>query len=286
MGYLRSAQHILTGTASGDAVGTAKSGSAVFLGTGARKLEHLSSQVTVDAETDTFTWAHRWQVSNDATNWFTVANAPQNPAGVVLATGTGDPDAAVTRGVAAPAAVHGFKFARAQLITGGETGTSDDTFSIGYAYRALGTGEDTDGRQFFNAHILTGTATGVAPGSQVNGNPVFMGQMEQRAEFLSALVTCDAETNTITLSAAWEGSNDRSTWTRLATSPQNAAAVALATGTAGADDPVTRVIPAPESAYSYKFARLALLVGAVTGTNNDTYSIAYCYRAVESGGRE
>lgn len=60
--------------------------------------------------------------------------------------------------------------------------------------------------------------------------------------------------------------------------------VALAIGTAGADTAVARAIPAPDSVYGYKFARCSVVVGGVTGTANDTYSIAYSYRQNDAGG--
>lgn len=247
-------------------------------------VEFPSAVVTVDAETDTLTLTARWQVGNTTSTWFDVANEPQNPAGVALATGTAGADAAVTKVIPAPDAVLGYKFARMALYVGVVTGTDDDTYSIGYSYRHLDNGENTDSHLRFAAHLITGTATGVAPGSQVNGRTLFMGVLDQKVAHLSALATVDAETNTITLSGKWQGSNDGSTWLDLAYAPQNPAVVALATGTAGSDAAVTRVVPAPESAYGYKFARFSIGVGVVTGTTNDTYSIAYSYRQLDPGG--
>lgn len=130
----------------------------------------------------------------------------------------------------------------------------------------------------FNAHLVTGTADGITPGDPVSGNVVHLGSGSQKVADLSAVVTADAETNTLTLTPRWQVSNDQSTWYTVAGSPDNPATVPLATGTGGADAAVTRVLPAPAAAHAYQFARLQLVVGVVTGTSNDTYSIGYTYR--------
>jgi hypothetical protein len=282
MGYLRTAAFTTSGTANGLATGSDIAGTAILMGSASRRVDHLSSIVAVTAVTTGLTLTHKWQASNDATTWFDLAHEPQNPAGVVLATGVGTG----ARGVSAPAAINGFRHVRAALAVAGATGVAGDTYSLGYAFRKLDPVEALDGHLRFSAHVLTGTATGVAPGGQVNGNALFMGGRDQKVEALSALVTCDAETNTITLAARWQGSDDKSTWHTLALAPQNPAAVVLATGTAGSDADVTKVVPAPDSVYSYRFARCSLVVGAVTGTNDDTYSIAYNYRQADPGGRQ
>lgn len=93
---------------------------------------------------------------------------------------------------------------------------------------------------------------------------------------LSALVTVDAETNTITMGVVWQVSNDNSTWVEC-TPTNNAAMVVLATGTAGADASVTRVIPANDAVYGWRYCRAAIKNGVATGTTNDTYSIGYNY---------
>jgi hypothetical protein len=129
----------------------------------------------------------------------------------------------------------------------------------------------------FNSSIASGTADSVAAGSAVNGNSLFLGGDAQKVKNLSAVVAVDIETNTITLTAKWQVSNDASTWYDLANGPQNAAGVVLGTGTGGADAAITKVIPAPDCIYGYRFARLALVVGVTTGTTSDTYSIGYSY---------
>lgn len=134
----------------------------------------------------------------------------------------------------------------------------------------------------FLQHLVTGTATGVGPASAagaIAGRSLMVNGVQGRKVCdLSALVTVDAETNTITAAVRWQGSNDASTWYNLATSPQNAAPVALATGTAGADATVVRSVEAPPGAYSYNFARVTLEIGTATGTDNDTWELSYSYR--------
>lgn len=130
----------------------------------------------------------------------------------------------------------------------------------------------------FNAHVLTGTADAITPGDPVSGNTLFLGQHVQKVTDLSAVVTVDAETNTLTATPRWQASNDKSTWYTLAPSPDNPVTIPLATGTGGADAAVTRVIPAPAAVHAYQYARFQILIGVVTGTTSDTWSIGYTYR--------
>lgn len=129
----------------------------------------------------------------------------------------------------------------------------------------------------FNSDIVTGTADAVAPAGQVNGNGLFLGGEIKKITDLSALVTVDAETNTLTFAAKWQGSNDKTTWFDFANAPANTAATVLATGTGGADAAVTKIIPGPSGLEGWRYARCSLVVGVVTGTTSDTYSIAYNY---------
>lgn len=86
----------------------------------------LSALCTVDAETNTLTIAHAWQVSNDGTTFYDCAPS-NNAATVVLATGTGGADAAVTVSIEANQSVYGYKYARLRLVAGVATpsGTTD-----------------------------------------------------------------------------------------------------------------------------------------------------------------
>ena len=131
----------------------------------------------------------------------------------------------------------------------------------------------------FNAHKTTGNFNGVNAGSAVAGNAVFLGEnTRQKAVSLSAVLVVDIETSTLTATALWQVSNDNSTWLDLAYTPNNAAAVVIATGTGGADPTVTKVIPAPDAIHGYRYARISVVMGVTNGTTNDTYEIGYTYR--------
>lgn len=128
--------------------------------------------------------------------------------------------------------------------------------------------------------LAAGNANGLATGSTVPGNTLDINNGQQQKVYgLSALVTVLAETSTFTWSGRWECSNDGTTWVQMTNGPQNAAAVVLATGTAGADSAVTRAIPAPEAVYGWRKARYVLVTGGATGATADTYTkLSYCFR--------
>lgn len=131
----------------------------------------------------------------------------------------------------------------------------------------------------YNAHSSSGTLDTLASGSVVGGTAVDLGDnARQKVRSLSALVTVDAETSTLTMAAKWQVSNDGSTWVDVANGSQNAAAVVLATGTAGADASVSKAIPAPDAIYGWRKARIAIVTGGTTGAAEDTYALSYCYR--------
>lgn len=134
-----------------------------------------------------------------------------------------------------------------------------------------------------NVSSSTGTFDAVAAAGQVSGTAIFMGNTSPRVKNLSAKVVVDGETDTITIAAKWQVSADNSTWVDVANGTQNAAAVVLVTGTAGADAAVTRVMQAPDAVYGWSWARIALVVGVATGTTSDTYTIGYAYRQVSAG---
>ena len=126
----------------------------------------------------------------------------------------------------------------------------------------------------------TGTLNSKAAGSLTGGNTLITDDIVPGT--LSALFTVDAETNTITLSAAWEVSSDGSTWYRLVNST-NTASTVLATGTAGADASVSRVVSAPREVFGWAYCRASVLVGVTTGTANDTYTISYAFAKKDVG---
>jgi hypothetical protein len=97
---------------------------------------------------------------------------------------------------------------------------------------------------------------------------------------LSCLVTVDAETNTITLTAKFQVSDDNSTWYDLAGDAQNPANVLLATGTGGADAAVSMVLPVPTQALGWKYVRAAVVNLVATGAAADTYAFSFRMRYV------
>lgn len=132
----------------------------------------------------------------------------------------------------------------------------------------------------YNVHQATGTFNGVAAGTTVGANTLFIGSDDLKVSDLSAVCVVDAETDTITITGRWQVSNNASTWIDVAHGPQNPAGVAIATGTAGADAAVTVAIPAPAGVYGYRYARMGLVVGVTTGASADTYTVGYSYRQV------
>jgi hypothetical protein len=91
---------------------------------------------------------------------------------------------------------------------------------------------------------------------------------------VSALVTLDAETDTITLEASWQVSNDDTTWYDVIPL-NNAAQVVWATGTAGADASVSAVLPMPPACDGMRYARIAVTPRVTDGLIADTYAVGY-----------
>ncbi len=129
----------------------------------------------------------------------------------------------------------------------------------------------------------TGTFDTIGSGVAVAGSAIFMGNIAPKVKNLSCKAVLLAETNTITLSTKWQVSNDNSTWVDVANGSQNAAAVVVGTGTAGADTAVTRVYPAPDAVYGWQWARMAVVVGVTTGAVGDTYTLSYNFRQLIAG---
>jgi hypothetical protein len=130
-----------------------------------------------------------------------------------------------------------------------------------------------------NVQRTSGNLSGAVAGTVTPGATLEMGDNARpKVRYLSALVTVDAETNGLVLSGKWQCSSDQTNWFDAASGTQNAASVALATGTAGSDAPVTRLIPAPEAVHGWRYARFALVNGVQTGGSADTWTIGYCFR--------
>lgn len=99
---------------------------------------------------------------------------------------------------------------------------------------------------------------------------------------LSCLATLLAETNTITLEAGFQVSNDNSTWYDLAGDAQNPANVVFGTGTAGSDTAVSKVLPVPSQVAGWKYVRPVVVNRVTTGGAGDTYAFTFYY-VKESG---
>lgn len=94
---------------------------------------------------------------------------------------------------------------------------------------------------------------------------------------ISALFTVDAETNTLTIEGGWQVSNDGSTWFDIA-DQNNAARVVLATGTAGADAAVSKVLVAPMAVHGWRYCRPVVVNRVATGNTVDTWAIELHHR--------
>jgi len=130
-------------------------------------------------------------------------------------------------------------------------------------------------RKYTVTGATTGNLNGVTAGNAASGASVLTQNVTPGT--LCAVFTVLAETNTLTQTARWQGSDDGSTWINIANAPQNPAGVAMATGTAGADSAVTVAVPAPDGYSGFRFVRAQTVVGVATGASADTYSIAYRY---------
>lgn len=121
----------------------------------------------------------------------------------------------------------------------------------------------------------TGTLASKAVGSLTGGSTLSLHDVTPGT--LSALYTVDAETDTVTIAAAWEVSTDGSTWVRLMNAT-NTAPTVLATGTAGSDASVSRAVAAPREVYGWPYCRASVLVGGTTAQSADTYTISYAFQ--------
>jgi hypothetical protein len=127
----------------------------------------------------------------------------------------------------------------------------------------------------FGGGLATGNLDTNVAGTVEGGSTLLMANVEKGT--LSATVTVDCETNTLTMYGEWQGSNDNSTWYRVRPA-NNAVEVVLATGTGGADASVTVVLSAPDGVYGFRYGRLGIRNEVTTGAAVDTYSIGYNYQ--------
>ncbi len=93
----------------------------------------MSCLFTLLADTNTLTLTGKFMVSDDNSTWYDLAGDAQNPANVVIATGTAAaPDTAVTRVLPVPVQATGWKYVRAAIVNGVATGAAIDTYSFSF----------------------------------------------------------------------------------------------------------------------------------------------------------
>lgn len=97
----------------------------------------LSCLFTVLAETNTITLTGKFQVSADNSTWYNLAGDAQNPANVLIATGTAGADAAVSVVLPVPNQALGWKYIRPAIVNGVATGAAGDTWACTFYFRAF-----------------------------------------------------------------------------------------------------------------------------------------------------
>lgn len=120
----------------------------------------------------------------------------------------------------------------------------------------------------------TNFPTGAAP-QVLNGALIDMAMVEPGT--LSARVQTTAQSTNLTVYANWQVSMDNTTYYDVGP-VNNAALVAIATGTAGVDTAVNKVLPAPDAVYAWRYARMQLYTGAASATTGDLGGCTYYYR--------
>lgn len=130
---------------------------------------------------------------------------------------------------------------------------------------------------FFNAFPASGNFNGSVAGTVKAGTTLQVNNgAQRRIEHLSALVVLEAETTNVTLRPKWQVSNDGTTFYDVI-DQVNGAATVQATGTAGNDAVISRVVSAPPSVYGWTYARCVAINAVQTGNTTDTYAIGYNY---------
>lgn len=95
----------------------------------------LSCLFTLLAETNTITLTGKFQVSDDNSTWYNLAGDAQNPANVLVATGTAGADTAVSVVLPVPPSVIGWKWVRPAVVNLVTTGAAGDTYAMTFRYR-------------------------------------------------------------------------------------------------------------------------------------------------------
>lgn len=120
----------------------------------------------------------------------------------------------------------------------------------------------------------TSGAVGAAP-QTIAGNAVDLREVKDGV--LKAILVGQAKTNTLTMTARWQAQDKAGAWHNVAHGTQNAAGVALATGTGSAV--AFDVILVSPPLQGYRKARLVVVTGAASATAvDDTVTkLAYSY---------
>lgn len=128
----------------------------------------------------------------------------------------------------------------------------------------------------YNSSLTTGNLSGVS-GTSVTGASIFLGNSEDKIVdgSFSAYLILTAATSSITMTPAWQVSNDGSTFSNVKLNTLNTAAIAVVTGVAN----VTTVVHPPPCVAGYQYARMLLTIGGATGAATDLYSIGYSYKS-------
>lgn len=123
--------------------------------------------------------------------------------------------------------------------------------------------------------------TGAAP-QNVDGASVSMVAKSIQVGSLSANVYAKATTNTLTLTAKWQVSDDASTWVDAKPS-NNAANVIVVTGTGSAVTD-TICLAAPDGVYGKRYARVRVVsgTGVGAGAGTDEASVSYNWRIIDA----
>jgi len=129
-------------------------------------------------------------------------------------------------------------------------------------------------KRWNHANTTPTTLNGASKDAAVAGPALDMALVKSGS--LSALITVDAETDTIAIEALWEVSNvgGAGPWYEVV-GATNAPPVVWAAGTAAADAAVTRVLEAPSCVYSSKYSRAAVRCRFIAPAAADTYDIGY-----------
>jgi len=131
----------------------------------------------------------------------------------------------------------------------------------------------------YNYLPTTQNLTGVTTGARLHGSTLFIGEQDQKVSALAAQIVATLTMTNATLKAQWQGSNDNSTFTDLAHSPENPVGIAFLTCIAGAGTSATIGVEAPASVFAYKYARCDLIWTSTTaGTTNDVATFGYNVR--------